>query len=401
MSTRKAASKVLRIFTMNFREYLTTDILPFWLKAGIDEQYGGIITQVERDGTIYGTEKSVWFQGRALWTFCKAYNYVTPDIAYLRAAKKIYDFLPKCTDSDGRMFFSVTREGERIQKREHYFSETFAAIGCAQYFKACKDISVWQTAKKYYDTAKRCYELAASTDLPMKVKEHSPVMIMISTSRSMAECAPTEAERELFSANARYFTDEFLDGGFISDEIGTVLETVSFDGKFINTPIGRQVNPGHALETAWFLMVEGLVEKNEKALSAAKKIIDMTMPNGVDTKHGGLFTFRDALGRPPQSLEWDIKRWWPQNEAIIACRMAYEIFGEEKYKADYENLLNYAFTHFADYESGEWYGYLHYDNTPSTTQKGSVFKGPFHLPRMLMILDAIDSGDFISFFGKK
>ena len=147
-------------------------------------------------------------------------------------------------------------------------------------------------------------------------------------------------------------------------------------------------------------MVEGLIEKDDRALSTAKKIVDMTMPKGVDREHGGLFYLRDVLNKPPQSLEWDLKRWWPQNEAIIANRMAYEIFGEEKYKADYERLLEYAFLNFADREYGEWYGFLHYDNTPLTTQKGSITKGPFHLPRMLMILDAIEKGDYIKFFGK-
>ena len=147
-------------------------------------------------------------------------------------------------------------------------------------------------------------------------------------------------------------------------------------------------------------MVEGLIEKNERALSVAKKIIDITMPKGVDPVHGGIISFRDALGKPSTALEWDMKLWWPQNEAIIANRMAYEIFGEEKYRTDYEAILKYAFDHFADTKYGEWFGYLHYDSTPSTTLKGNIFKGPFHLPRMLMILDALEKGDFISFFGK-
>ena len=43
---------------MNYKEQLIKDILPFWLKNGIDEK-----------GAIYEKEKSVWFQGRALWTF--------------------------------------------------------------------------------------------------------------------------------------------------------------------------------------------------------------------------------------------------------------------------------------------------------------------------------------------
>ena len=101
---------------MNFKEYLTNDVLPFWLEHAIDEEYGGIFTQLERDGTLYGTEKSVWFQGRALWTFSKAYNLVDQNEEYLAAAKKIYSFIPRCTDTDGRMFFTVTSEGQEIQK---------------------------------------------------------------------------------------------------------------------------------------------------------------------------------------------------------------------------------------------------------------------------------------------
>ena len=40
------------------------------------------------------------------------------------------------------MFFTVTAEGKELQKRRYYFSETFAAIGCAEYYKATKQIPI-------------------------------------------------------------------------------------------------------------------------------------------------------------------------------------------------------------------------------------------------------------------
>ena len=44
--------------------------------------------------------------------------------------------------------------------------------------------------------------------------------------------------------------------------------------------------------------------------------------------------------------------------------------------------------HFADSEYGEWYGYLRRDGKPTEPPcKGSTFKGPFHLPRMLIMTD--------------
>ena len=382
---------------MDFKEYLSGDVLPFWLKNGIDEEHGGILTQLDRAGSLYGTEKSVWFQGRALWTFSKAYNLIEGNEEYLDAAKRIYSFIPRCTDKDGRMFFTVTQDGREIQKRRYFFSETFAAIGCAQYYKATGDEEAWTRAEAYFDTARNCFENPSLNPPKFKTsaKALSPIMIMMSTARSMAECAPN---KEKYSALAREYANEVLHGGYFNEEIGALLESVSLDGGFINTPSGRVVNPGHSLETAWFLMAEGLIEGNDEALDCAKKIIDLTMSFGLDRAHGGIIAFCDCLGKPATALEWDMKLWWPQNEAIIANRMAYEIFGEDKYKESYEALLDYAFSHFADREYGEWYGYLHYDSTPSTTLKGNIFKGPFHLPRMLMILNEIENGRMLGYF---
>ena len=93
-----------------------------------------------------------------------------------------------------------------------------------------------------------------------------------------------------------------------------------------------------------------------------------------------------------------MKLWWVHNEALIATLLASNLTGDTYYDEWYEKLHHYVFTHFSDTEYGEWYGYLHYDSTVSTTLKGNIFKGPFHLPRMLMILDYIENGNMIDFF---
>jgi len=40
-----------------------------------------------------------------------------------------------------------------------------------------------------------------------------------------------------------------------------------------------------------------------------------------------------------------------------------------------------ALRHFPDPEHGEWYGWLRRDGVPTHHAKGSLWKGPFHLPR--------------------
>ena len=139
---------------------------------------------------IYGREKSVWFQGRALWTFSKVYNLFDPNPEYLKAAETIYSFLPKCTDADGRMYFTVTEDGRELQKRRYYFSETFAAIGCAEYYKATGNREALMAAEKYFDVAYECYTGVRQTQPKINpenapLKALSPVMIMLSTARTM------------------------------------------------------------------------------------------------------------------------------------------------------------------------------------------------------------------------
>ncbi len=372
---------------MNFYKDLTEKILPFWLNNAIDEKYGGIFTCLDEEGRIYGRDKSVWFQGRALWSFAKAYNIIEKNPKYLDACRKIYDFLPKCTDTDGRMFFSVTEDGRELQKRRYYFSETFAAIGCAEYYKATGDAKVLEKAKEYFDVSYECFSgirkntpKLRNTDLTAL----SPVMIMLSTAQVMRSVSNDEK----YDKVCRACLDKIINGGFLTDK--ALLENVKTDGSFENSPTGRIVNPGHSLEAAWFIMAESVMTNNREVLNSAKKIIDLSWEIGWDKKYGGIVAFADVDRLPPVQLEHDMKLWWPQCEAMIALRMAYIIFGEEVYKNRYEMVEEYCEKYFADNVNGEWYGYLHYDNTVSNTLKGNLFKGPFHIPRMYMIMSVIE-----------
>jgi len=376
---------------MSYRKVLTENILPFWLQNAIDYENGGIFTQLDEKGEIYGTDKSVWFQGRALWVFSKAYNTIEKNPAYLKAAECIYGFLPKCTDTDGRMFFTVTADGRELQKRRYYFSETFAAIGCAELYKATGREEVLRSAEQYFTVAYECFTGVRKNPPKLNpenlgTKALSPAMIMLSTAQVMRSM--NSDKKDEYDKIARECLDEILHGGYLQEK--ALLESVTKDGKFVDSPSGRIVNPGHSLEAAWFIMLEGLLTDNNEALEAGKRIIDITLPLGIDKKYGGIIAFTDLSGKPPVQLEWDMKLWWPQCEAMIAFRMAYMLFGDEKYLKLYEEFKEYCEKYFLDSENGEWYGYLHYDNTVSTTLKGNIFKGPFHIPRLYMIMAVLD-----------
>ena len=59
---------------------------------------------------------------------------------------------------------------------------------------------------------------------------------------------------------------------------------------------------------------------------------------------------------------------------------------EEKYLDWFYKTVDYCREHFSDPAYGEWYGYLRRDGKPTMpSTKGSTFKGPFHVPRSLIL----------------
>ena len=373
------------------RNYLLNDILPFWMNHAVDRECGGLFNMIDRDGRVFGTEKNAWFAGRTMYTYALAYNELDKNPAYLDVAKVMYDFLPKCElDESGRLPFLVARDGRPTNINDAYFTETFAAIGCAEYYIATGDKEAWARAEKYFDVAYRLYkeDLARvpSQDPPTpETKALGPSMIMLSVSQVLRK-----VDFEKYHAVAKESADEILKH-FIEGK--GLLENITLDDKFLDTPHGREVNPGHSLEAAWFVMSEGVYRNCEEYKLKAKEIIDISMRLGY--RDGGIIAFCDCDGNPPSQLEWDMKIWWPQCEAIIANRLCYNVFGEEKYLSDFEALRDWCFARYPDPEYGEWYGYMHYDGTPANTLKGNISKGPFHLPRMLYLVDKLERGENI------
>jgi len=91
---------------------LLEDTVPFWTRYSVDHEYGGYLTFLDRDGSLFGTDKPVWLQGRIIWMFSRLYNRIEKRPEWLELARHGLDFLLKhCFDTDGRAFFLVTRDG--------------------------------------------------------------------------------------------------------------------------------------------------------------------------------------------------------------------------------------------------------------------------------------------------
>lgn len=70
--------------------------------------------------------------------------------------------------------------------------------------------------------------------------------------------------------------------------------------------------------------------------------------------------------------------------------MLYKDIGKEEYLEWFYKNMDYCKEYLSDPEYGEWYGYLRRDGKPTEPAcKGSTYKDPFHLPRMLSMVDTM------------
>ena len=381
---------------MNIKEYikqwaesyktdLTENIMPFWMEHGWDKVNGGVYTCVDRDGSLIDSTKSVWFQGRFAFICAYACNNVEKNPLWLEAAKSTLDFIEKhCFDENGRMYFSVTAEGKPLRMRRYVFSETFAAIAMSEYALATGDQKYAERAIQIFKDIQRFLTtpgiLAPKFEESVQLQSHSIIMILINVASCIRKVINdpklTEQIDESIAKLKKYF---------IHPEFKCLLETVGKNGEFVDTCMGRTINPGHCIETSWFILEVAKQRGWDKEITdMALQIFDWSWDWGWDKQYGGIINFRDCRNLPSQDYSQDMKFWWPQTETIIASLYAYLATGDDEYIYKHQRISEWTYAHFPDAEFGEWYGYLHRDGTVAQPAKGNLFKGPFHIPRMMI-----------------
>lgn len=370
-----------------YRSTLLDDVIPFWMRHSLDKEYGGYRSGLDRRGNVVDSDKAIWVQGRMAWMFSSLYNHVEQREEWLVAARSGLDFLSRhAFAQDGKMYFLVDREGRPLRMRRHFASEAFTCIAYAAYARASGGEGEKRQAERIFEN----FLSYVQERKKLPPKWNPDVRPMKSLSMRMITIVTAQILREdigLRDADAAidWAIDE-IRRYFVKPEHGVVMEVVGPKGEIYDTFEGRQLNPGHAIEAAWFILKEAIYRKDDELKSLALRIIDWMWEWGWDEEYGGIFYFRDLTGKLVVQEYWhDMKFWWPHNEAEIALLLAWLTTGETRYRNRLEMLHDYQFEKFADPEFGEWFGYLHRDGRLSSELKGNHWKSGFHLPRMLLL----------------
>ncbi|MBL9212590.1 MAG: AGE family epimerase/isomerase [Opitutaceae bacterium] len=372
-----------------YRTGLLDSTVPFWLRHGLDREHGGLLSNLGEDGTLIDGDKALWLQGRAAWTFSTLHTSVEKNPAWLSAAKSCLDFIRQHGRApDGKLYFTVTRDGRPIRMRRYVYSECFAAVGSAAYARAAGDERAAVEAVRYFETY--LHHSFTPGVMPPKLdpvtrplQGLAPHMIAIVTAQELRARLddPVVAGTRCTEWIDRSLTA--IERDFFKPDLGALMETVGPRGEIVDCFDGRTLNPGHALECAWFVLREAKHRQRDARLTAlGLAILDCMWARGWDPLHGGLLYYTDVWGKPVQEYWADMKFWWPHNEAEIATLLAYQLTGNPKYAHWHGLVHEWSHRVFADPVHGEWFGYASREGRITTRLKGNTWKGPFHLPRM-------------------
>ncbi|MCA9185250.1 MAG: AGE family epimerase/isomerase, partial [Planctomycetales bacterium] len=336
-----------------YRDGLIGDTIPFWFPRCVDQEQGGFWTAFDRDGTLIDDDKGVWQQGRCTWLLGELYNQCERREQWLQWARQGAAFIEQfCIDAtDNRMWFHVTRSGTPLRKRRYAYSEAFAAIAMGELYQATGEeryrTLAWSLFERYLGVMRGHLPTVPKFTGHRPTKSIGVPMIAIVTARQLLDSTGLESASNTIMASI----DE-IRRDFVKPELQCVMETVGMGGEVIDHFDGRTLNPGHAIEAAWFLLWEGKVRGDATLVQLGCQMLDWMWQRGWDEEHGGLFYFRDLEDKPVQEYWHDMKFWWPHNETIIATLLAHELTGDPKYARWHTLVHDWSYERFPDSEFG-------------------------------------------------
>ncbi len=367
-----------------YKSELLDKVVPFWLDKSQDHEFGGYFTCLDRDGSVYDTDKFIWLQGREVWMFAKLYNEVEHKQEWLDCAIQGAEFLKKY-GHDGQLnwYFALDREGQPLVEPYNIFSYTFAVIAFGQ-------LAIATGNKEYEEIARKTFDIVLSrVDNPKarwnkavpgsrSLKTFDLPMILCNVALEIEPLLEPDFLRQTIDTCLHEVLDVFY-----RPELGLVVEALGKDGELVDSFDGRKLNPGHAIESTWFIMDLGKRLNRPDLIEKAVEISLAEVEYGWDEQYGGIFYFMDRLGKPRHELEFDQKLWWVHIETLISMLKGYQLTGNPKCLKWFERVHDYTWKHFADPDYPEWYGYLNRRGEVLLPLKGGKWKGCFHVPRGL------------------
>ncbi len=368
-----------------YERHLFDDVVPFWTKNCVDWECGGINNVVKDDGTILSTDKYLWSQGRALWTFSALYNYFGRKQEWLDIAECIYNFILKNGRSeDGYWVYCLHRDGSIADIKQSIYADLFVCMGMTEYARATKNEEALLAAKEVFHRVSPMLEDQSTLPTapllyPSHIQSHGPLM---SYAHVFHELGVLNSDEKILK-RALELAERIITQHVKIDK-KLLFEFVKPGGELLDDDYGKTVVPGHVIESMWFIERIYNYHKMKDRAELTMDIVRWHMEFGWDEEYDGIMLSRHSEGGTSVWHKPDTKPWWPQTEALYALIRAYQLDGQDWSFNWYNKVHDYCFSHYPNSENGDWHHNLDRKGEIIPTIALIPVKDPFHLPRALI-----------------
>ena len=381
-----------------YRDHLTNKIMPFWDARCIEREGGGYQISFDREGNATDPNKYIWFQGRQTYIYAFLHNTIDKRQEWLENAAWGYDYLVNhAYAGNGRFNYQLDRKGNVMVGTTSVYADCFAIQGISEYMRAtgCVDEEGMRLLNDCYDALEKNImdpnfkDIYENTWSP-KFIWHDLYLTALSTADTVSDTLGEERTATLIDC----CLDKILHW-FAKDEYELVFEAVTRNNEVdLQDPQGSFINPGHTLEAMWFCMKIGRRRNDHSIIERALKIAKWGIKVGVDKQYGGIFSYLDATGREPVPIDWYLetnslwndKVWWANCESLCCFAMSFALSDDEAFLDEFEKLHDFCKDKFFDPVYGEWYERLNADGSVKVADKGTKWKGAYHLARSLIMI---------------
>ncbi|MBI9041108.1 AGE family epimerase/isomerase [Lutibacter sp.] len=377
------------------------NILNYWTQNSIDAVNGGFVGERDHfNNLVPNASKGIILNSRILWSFSAVSNHYKSE-KYKSYCERSYNYLKTYfKDSKyGGVFWELDSKGTPINNRKQVYAHAFMVYALSEYYIFSKNeealnwaIEIYNLIEKYaHDQVYQGYieafneDWSSISDMRLSNKDANEAKTMnthlhlLEAYTNLYKVYKNENLKNNLSELLQLFLNKFLNSEnhlnlFFDEQWNLKSNIISF---------------GHDIETAWLLIEAAKVIKDEKILKETERvailIADTFLKKGIDKDGGVINEFK------PETEEFDFdKHWWPQAEALVGLRYAFNITGNEKYLQKSLEIWNFIDSKILDKTNGEWFwsvdknGYIYTNN-----YKIGMWKAPYHTSRACIVLNKL------------
>jgi N-acylglucosamine 2-epimerase len=394
---------------------LMESILPFWWRT-LDHEKGGVFNCWNNAGTrLASRDKFTWSQGRFAWLCARLADAARRGVVngnandFLTHAEKTVRFLQRHAFlGDGRCAFLLTEEGavkEAIAgggPAPSIYADCFVVMGFAEFARVSGDRETFDTAWELFESIERRIAAGGYPTFPEPVPDgytaHAIAMIMLNLTLVLHDAAAALGDRRLEAIHARNLAAaERIFDRFMQPD-GRIAEMVPRAARNSETLLSRHVNPGHALEGLWMLLVVAQRERRADWIERAGEAVQFNLSRGWDDEQGGILHYVDREGGQPHGIAgtsayeaavratWDTKLWWVHSEAMYTAALNATLSPTRAANEEFDRLWRYTLQTFPnpDPRVGEWIQIRDRRGAPLERVVALPVKDPYHIARNLL-----------------